>query len=123
MSMGAKRKRSSSSTRAAEPKTTSNSKSTTKVDSEASYNNKPTTNSLNRQDTKKTTIKTKGSQQVKYNVGEQVQYDPVHKGSIRRAQGKVTKILTGAKKSDPSTKEVRYIIENDNTGKETSQLF
>ncbi|CAF2588065.1 unnamed protein product [Rotaria sp. Silwood2] len=121
--MGAKRKRSSSSTRAAEPKTISNRKSTTKVDSEASYNNKPTTNSLNRQDTKKTTIKTKGSQQVKYNVGEQVQYDPVHKGSTRRAQGKVTKILTGAKKSDPSTKEVRYIIENDNTGKETSQLF
>ncbi|CAF4353457.1 unnamed protein product [Rotaria sp. Silwood2] len=123
MPMGAKRKRSSSSTRAAEPKTISNRKSTTKVDSEASYNNKPTTNSLNRQDTKKTTIKTKGSQQVKYNVGEQVQYDPVHKGSTRRAQGKVTKILTGAKKSDPSTKEVRYIIENDNTGKETSQLF
>ena len=25
------------------------------------------------------------------------QYDPVHQGSTRRAQGKVTKVLTGAK--------------------------
>lgn len=46
---------------------------------------------------KQQAIKTKGSQQVKYNVGEEVQYDPVHKGSTRRAQEKVKKVLTGPK--------------------------
>ncbi|CAF3581126.1 unnamed protein product [Rotaria sp. Silwood1] len=97
--MGPKRKRSSSS-RVSKSKNTSNRKSTSKVDEETSSDNKPTTNSMNRKDTKKPTTKTKGSQQVKYRVGEEVQYDPVHKGSTRRAQGKVTKVLTGAKVTD-----------------------
>ncbi|CAF0845932.1 unnamed protein product [Adineta steineri] len=118
--MGPKRKRLSSAG-------TSNTKRTSKRLSNkkdstiatASSNNEPTTNSKDRKDIKKRTTKTEGSQQVKHNVGEEIEYDPVHKGSTRRAQGKVTKVLTGAKKSDPSTKEVRYVIENDNTGKET----
>ncbi len=59
--------------------------------------NKPTTNSKDRKDIKKRTTKVKGSEKVKYNVGEEVQYDPIHKGSTRRAQGKIIKILTGAK--------------------------
>ncbi|CAF1031952.1 unnamed protein product [Rotaria sordida] len=116
--MAAKRKR-SSSTRTSQSKKTSNKKSTKKVNINVSSDDKPTTNSIDRKDIKKSTRRTKGSEQVKYNLGQQVQYDPVHKGSTRRAQGKVTKVLTGAKKSDPSTKEVRYVIENDNTGKET----
>jgi hypothetical protein len=87
--MGPKRKRSSSAR-------TSNTKrsSTKKV---KSSDNKPTTNSKDRKDIKKRTTKTKGSEKVQYNVGEEVQYDPIHKGSTRRAQGKVTKVLTGAK--------------------------
>jgi hypothetical protein len=87
--MGPKRKRSSSAR-------TSNTKisSTKKV---KSSDNKPTTNSKDRKDIKKRTTKTKGSEKVQYNIGEEVQYDPIHKGSTRRAQGKVTKVLTGAK--------------------------
>ncbi|CAF1285951.1 unnamed protein product [Didymodactylos carnosus] len=49
--------------------------------------------------------KRKGSQKVEHAVGETIEYDPVHKGSSRRARGKVTKVLTGAKKSDPTTSE------------------
>src|SRR5690349_9666278 len=94
--MGPKRKRSSSA-RASGTKRTSTRKSTKKIDTTESSDNKPTTNAKDRKDIKKRTTKTKGSQQVKYHVGEEVQYDPVHKGSTRRAQGKVTKVLTGAK--------------------------
>jgi hypothetical protein len=94
--MGPKRKRSSSA-RASSTKRTSNRKSIKKPETIESSDNKPTTNSKDRKDTKKSTTKTKGSQQVKYNVGEEVQYDPVHTRSTRRAQGKITKVLTGAK--------------------------
>jgi hypothetical protein len=89
--MSPKRKRSSSA-RTSSPQRTSKRKSIKKVDREASSDNKPTRNSKNRKDTK-----TKGSEQVKYDVGEEVQYDPIHKGSTRRAQGKITKVLTGPK--------------------------
>jgi len=98
--MGPKRKRSSSA-RASSTKRTSTRKSTKKADTtSSSSDNKPTTNSKDRKDSKKHPTKTKGSQQVKYHVGEEIQYDPVHKGSTRRAQGKVTKVLTGAKVND-----------------------
>jgi hypothetical protein len=50
------------------------------------------TSDKNRKDTK-----TKGTEQVKYDVGEEVEYDPIHKGSTRCAQGKITKVLTGPK--------------------------
>jgi hypothetical protein len=80
--MGPKRKRSSS---------------TKKIDTSKSSDNQPTTNSKDRKDTKKRTTKTKGSEKVQYNLDEEVQYDPVHKGSTRRTQGKITKVLTGPK--------------------------
>lgn len=84
--MGPKRKRSSSARAStSSTKRTSERLSTKKVDTTKSSDNKPTTNSKDRKDIKKVTTKTKGSEQVKYNVGEEVQYDPVHQGSTRRA--------------------------------------
>ena len=91
--MGPKRKRSSSS-RSSPTKRSSSRKSTAK---DEKSDNKPTTNSKDRKDIKKRPTKTKGSDKVKYDVGEEIEYDPVHQGSTRRAQGKVTKVLTGAK--------------------------